>query len=988
MGTSVIVTYSNASLSTDSNLSVITPIGSPVTRETITTASFDKFGNALTQSVYKEAWDSTLTTPAYAFSSYQAISGNTYDIHNRLTSSVVDNYSDIAQTFTSREIITTSLYDVYGNSIDQVVNTYTAKATDTTNLVDSKVIHNDYNNVIAESRGNATTSTVSRYTTDITVSQSNSTLIDKTVTNTTSFDSLGDALVQTQDKSVIDSSGSLTPTTHEDITNADYDSRGDAKSQYIATYELDGAKKTLVNYQVFTNRSFDDSKNVVNQMVLTYADPDSLVASYTDPSKGVLLSCQEIRSSNFTPSGVAQNQSIVTYSDSLEKNILSVKVITNSNISSSGDVGTSVIVTYSNASLSTDSNLSVITPIGSPVTRETITTASFDKFGNALTQSVYKEAWDSTLTTPAYAFSSYQAISGNTYDIHNRLTSSVVDNYSDIAQTFTSREIITTSLYDVYGNSIDQVVNTYTAKATDTTNLVDSKVIHNDYNNVIAESRGNATTSTVSRYTTDITVSQSNSTLIDKTVTNTTSFDSLGDALVQTQDKSVIDSSGSLTPTTHEDITNADYDSRGDAKSQYIATYELDGAKKTLVNYQVFTNRSFDDSKNVVNQMVLTYADPDSLVASYTDPSKGVLLSCQEIRSSNFTPSGVAQNQSIVTYSDSLEKNILSVKVITNSNISSSGDVGTSVIVTYSNASLSTDSNLSVITPIGSPVTRETITTASFDKFGNALTQSVYKEAWDSTLTTPAYAFSSYQAISGNTYDIHNRLTSSVVDNYSDIAQTFTSREIITTSLYDVYGNSIDQVVNTYTAKATDTTNLVDSKVIHNDYNNVIAESRGNATTSTVSRYTTDITVSQSNSTLIDKTVTNTTSFDSLGDALVQTQDKSVIDSSGSLTPTTHEDITNADYDSRGDAKSQYIATYELDGAKKTLVNYQVFTNRSFDDSKNVVNQMVLTYADPDSLVASYTDPSKGVLLSCQEIRSSNFTPSGVAQNQSIVNIL
>ena len=338
MGESVITTYSGCTISTD--LSTITPTGNPITQETIQTSSFDQYGNALAQTVYTQYYDTTpgANQNTFQFSSYQAISNNTYDLHNRLLSSTVDNYSDQGKTFTSRELITDSNYDVYGNAVNQVVNTYNSTTATTANLVNSQVIVNQYGNVTAAFFHHATTSTVSKYNTDVTASQSLSTMIDQTVTNTTSFDTLGNALTQTTDKFVA-SLGSLVQTTHMDITNSGYDGRGDASSQSIATYNIDGAVKTLVSYQVFTDRTYDSNHEVTNQMVLTYAD----LAGTT------LLDCQEIRSSGFTASGVATNQVIVTYLDQTEKSIIDVKTITNSDISSTGNVGESVITTYASA---------------------------------------------------------------------------------------------------------------------------------------------------------------------------------------------------------------------------------------------------------------------------------------------------------------------------------------------------------------------------------------------------------------------------------------------------------------------------------------------------------------------------------------------------------------------------------------------------------------------------------------------------------------
>jgi hypothetical protein len=298
------------------------------------------------------------------------------------------------------------------------------------------------------------------------VSQGLSKEIDQTVTKTLSFDNLGNALTQSEDKYVV-SSGVLTQTTHMDISNQGIDGRGDAGVQYIATYQVSGATKTLVNYQEFTDRLYDSSHNVLNQQVFTYVDPNNKVTDFTSLSAATLSNCQEIRSSGFTTSGVAANQVIATYTDASEKTLMDVKVVANSSISSNGNVGLSIVTTYNNATISAD--LSTITPTGDPVSRQTITTAAanFDIHGNAIAQTVYSEYYgaDPSDGQKKWMFSSYQATSNNTYDMYNRLLTSTIDNYSGQGTGFISRELtsVNESDYDQFGNALKQTVNTYSS---------------------------------------------------------------------------------------------------------------------------------------------------------------------------------------------------------------------------------------------------------------------------------------------------------------------------------------------------------------------------------------------------------------------------------------------------------------------------------------------------------------------------------------------
>ena len=109
------------------------------------------------------------------------------------------------------------------------MNSYTSQTAILANLIDSKVIVNTYADPKAAARGNPSSTTVKRYTTDVTANQNNSTLIDQVVTNTSSFDAKGNALNQTQDKYIVDSSSNLTKIQELSITDSNYDALGNAK---------------------------------------------------------------------------------------------------------------------------------------------------------------------------------------------------------------------------------------------------------------------------------------------------------------------------------------------------------------------------------------------------------------------------------------------------------------------------------------------------------------------------------------------------------------------------------------------------------------------------------------------------------------------------------------------------------------------------------------------------------------------------------------
>ena len=128
------------------------------------------------------------------FTQAQSITTTGYDIHNRALSSTILNYSDSLMTGSAdAQVITYSSYDKFGNAVSESIDTYSTSTLDPASLVNHKTVVNTYDNVTAERRGNATTSTVTRYS-DLLAQN----MIDQTVTSTTSFDLLGNALTQVQ----------------------------------------------------------------------------------------------------------------------------------------------------------------------------------------------------------------------------------------------------------------------------------------------------------------------------------------------------------------------------------------------------------------------------------------------------------------------------------------------------------------------------------------------------------------------------------------------------------------------------------------------------------------------------------------------------------------------------------------------------------------------------------------------------------------------
>ncbi|MDD3906008.1 MAG: hypothetical protein PHS46_05700, partial [Candidatus Omnitrophica bacterium] len=887
----------------------------------------------------------TYTDGVKTASAYKVITNDNFDSRGNVTNQTIYNYTFADsgdKVFDTVVVVANLRFDYYGNIIDRTEDTWTDLGK--SEFANRKVIHSEYDNLIGRKHGNASTTIVTKYQ-DI----AQTSIIDRTTTTTSLFDSLGNAIDQESITEVTDSTGSLVKTSKSVIHNSDIDNRGDAGSQEVTSYLIDNEVETPVSYAVYTNRVFDVSHNIVNQRVLTY-----------DELGGTLLDVQEIRSIGYHSSGVALKQIIVTYANELSTEPIGVKVIENSSIDSQGNIGTTVITTYEGATIA-DSGTGVITPT-SPVKRQAYTNLTFDARGNALTQSLITEVYEDS----TWSFSEAQDIT-TTYDVHDRSTHSIIFNYTSAdkaTRAFIDMQDIYYDKYDNFGNVLNQTIDTYSTSTVDQSGFVNRKVIENSYSDtvlvagvevsgIVAQRRGNATKSVVTKYSS---ITAEDDARIDRTTTTTSSFDLLGNAIDQVSITEVADSIGTLVKTSKSVIHNdpASIDNRGDAGMQEVTTYLIDNEVETPVSYAVYTNRVFDTSHNIVNQRVLTY-----------DEKLGTLLDVQEIRTIGYHSSGVALKQIIVTYANETSTDPIGVKVIENSSIDSQGNIGKTVITTYDGATIA-ENGAGVITPTD-PVKRQVYTNLTFDARGNALKQSLITEVYEDS----TWSFSEAQEIT-TTYDVHDRSTHSIILNYTSAdkaTREFIDMQDIYYDKYDNFGNVLNQTIDTYSTSSVDSTSFVNRKVIINTYTDVIAQRRGNATIVEVTKYS-DILATV----IIDRTTTTTSLFDSLGNAIDQESITEVTDSTGSLVKTSKSVIHNSDIDNRGDAGSQEVTSYLIDNNVETLISYAVYTNRVFDVSHNIVNQRVLTY-----------DSKGGTLLDVQEIRSIGYHSSGVALKQIIV---
>ena len=358
-----------------------------------------------------------------------------------------------------------------------------------------KEVANSYLNDQSAKLGVVDTSTVSRWTDD---SKADSKWIDQTVTKTNTYDSQFRALNQFQDISTFDhASSSLKLSFHNEIDYSIYDNRNDAGVEALTSYRVPdtGLKdKILIDYKVMTNRTYDPSHNIVNQMVATYSTSDT-----TKPP----LTVEEIRSSNFDSTGMAKSQVIVTYSDLAKTKQVGVKEIDNSGFSSVTNTGTRVITDYSLVTLSGD-----LATCSGEISRQIISVTSADNRGNALEETILSEGY----VAGAFVFSGCQEITTLGSDINrfDQATHSVVKNYSSALENangaistsgFLTLEDTYYTQYDKFGNVLGSNTHTYTDLAKSV--LENYKEVANSYLNDQAAKLGVVDTSTVSRWTDD-----------------------------------------------------------------------------------------------------------------------------------------------------------------------------------------------------------------------------------------------------------------------------------------------------------------------------------------------------------------------------------------------------------------------------------------------------------------------------------------------------
>ncbi|MDP3786150.1 MAG: hypothetical protein Q8R05_01130, partial [Candidatus Omnitrophota bacterium] len=354
-----------------------------------------------------------------------------------------------------------------------------------------------------------------------------------------------------------------------------------------------------------------------------------------------LLDIQEIRNELFDTRGNVLVQRIATFAS--DWTILDVKVITNESLDALGNAAKVTIKKYAQGLVDADGYIQYQDFMDVTV----IETSLFDKRGNALTQTVKKysdEAGTTLIET--------QSITNAPYDFMDRATRSTITTTNSTG-LFVDKQIIDYLGYDSYGNVVDQTIERYGELDT----LIDYKVIHNTYADMLAARRGNATRSTITRYTSKETLDDT--TLIERQEIYNNSFDTRGNIVDQAIELFV---DGKMAKRTV--IHNSSIDNRGNAQNQSITSFIYNPVTFTAdieTGFQEILNRTFDSDSNVKDQQV----------KNYLDSTKTLLLDIQEIRNELFDTRGNVLVQRIATFAS--DWTILDVKVITNESLDALG---------------------------------------------------------------------------------------------------------------------------------------------------------------------------------------------------------------------------------------------------------------------------------------------------------------------------
>ncbi|MDD4957690.1 MAG: hypothetical protein PHQ61_08645, partial [Candidatus Omnitrophica bacterium] len=738
----------------------------------------------------------------------------------------------------------------------------------------------------------------------------------------------------------------------QEIRNSGYNSSGVALLQTIATYS-DADKTELLDVKVVVNSDIDADGNVGTTTITKYSARlgTDIMAGAINPDPATAIDRQVITTTSFDARGNALEQDILRYYYEGGSFVFGEA----QHIESAGHdihdrAATSSITSYS------DSDMTAVTG------KQEIEYASYDRYGNVLTQVVSKYIPDEATGEPTvYAGKSeITNVYGNLVAARrgNATETTVITyNSSDVK---TGRTVTVSSNFTAAGHAQDQTISSYVMdgeleKLTKITSIVNENI----------NNRGDAGTQRITVSQTD--ENGENAEVISYQVLTNRSYDAQHNIVNQEIFTYTDDTEATLLDV--QEIRNSGYNSSGVAYEQKIATYS-DADKTELLDVKVIVNEDIDADGNVSTTTITKYSARlgTDIMEGAINPDPATAIDRQVITTTSFDSRGNALEQDILRYYYEGGSFVFGeAQHITSAGHDIHDRAATSEITSYSNEAMT------VVTG------RQDITYSSYDRYGNVLSQTVSKYTVDEA-TEEATVYAGYSDIT-NTYGdaVAQRrgnatLTTVITYNSSDVK---TGRTVTVSSNFD-RGYAGSQTISSYVMNASAEEKLTKvTSILNEDINN-----RGDAGTQRITVSQTD--ESGENALVSSYQVLTNRDYDAQHNIL--NQEIFTYTDATEVTLLDVQEIRNSGYHSSGVAMQQTIATYS-DENKTDLLDVKVIVNGDIDADGNVGTSTITKYSarlGTDTMDGAI-NPDPATAIDQQVITTTSFDSRGNALEQDIL---
>ncbi|MCX5678591.1 MAG: hypothetical protein NTY76_05720 [Candidatus Omnitrophica bacterium] len=942
MATSKITNY-------DSTKSTITTNGPEIDTQAISYLEYDRYGNALHQTI--------LTTAASDGQKTFKDIVNTYDnkkaqMKGNATTSTTMKYSGdtadgaklIEKTFT-----TTELYDNKGNAIDQKTETFVRDAQG--NMLPQKIIttHNES----IDARGDA-------HIQKITTSETDENGKDPQVTSYQVIENrLFDINHNAENQRIItysdDSATKVLKDIQEIRATAGFTYSGTANVQFIVTYAaLAMTASDFIEAKMITNNNVDSQGNVGKSTIVRYGSAtiaDNLEGTITVVSISA-VDRQTITTAptSFDNRGNAKEQKMVneTYQAAISDFVFgSAQIVTNNSFNIHDRAESSRIKNYSDVACTNFVDMQDVV-------------YQYDRSGNTIHQDIVRYAdKDSIRTIEKKAIENiYQKGS-----IEASQSTIIVKNADGV---IVEQQRINYTKYDIYGNSTSQEIARYGYDADGKEILLDFKISENTYTSDIGRLKGLADSAKIWTY------DKRDGTCIESQEVVYRAYDVSGN--VTKQEVTRYADKEMTTILDYKEIANT-YDdqsgiwrSKGWANTSTILTYTdrggifVSGQQVTYTRYSDWGNAELQTVKkygtydastktlgNLIDKKIIenTYSDENlsrigrSIVTLYS--AENEFVEKQDVSYASYDDWGNVLSQSMIR--KDINDKVLDVKDTINTYVGINVNRGW-----ISNASVTTKTAVD-----GEVTENQVVNYTKYDNWGNALKQDITRKTGADSAAQVLdikYLTSVYSGVNA----LKAQADSTDICRRAPDGTTFVDRQFVIYQEYDFWGNATSQNITKYAKEGEVTADdIIDYKEIQNEYS-LTGHNRGLASKSDVTTYDKADLLTR---TFEEHQFVETSSYDNWGNALHQTvtamnKDKVVL---------SVKDINTEYLDVlRGLAKTTNVVTYDKIATDSTRVvtEHQVVTVDSkvdYDDWGNATLQTVKAYANAtlDTLISVKT---------------------------------